>query len=168
MRGGPLHAWRSLPLWARWLLTIAVYAGGVVAAVLVVHDINSKGSDSPSEVKSVAEANREGRIAITQDQAPHTAPLPSGSPTVALQAAVAADVRKRISHGELTGPLQSVRCSASGGSASGGLRFACTVHSAGNPYPFRAVADERTHRLTWCKLDPPLPGEAGVPLSPSC
>ncbi|HLH13480.1 MAG TPA: hypothetical protein VKV16_01725, partial [Solirubrobacteraceae bacterium] len=154
----PLAAWRQLPLWARWALTIAVYAVAILAVVLAIHAANSGGSSaSKSEAHAEAEANREGRIAIAQDEAPHTAAL-AGTPASAaqqLQRAIAADVRARITHNQLTGPLQSVRCSAAGQPRDARQPYRCSVLSAGLDYPFLAVVDQRARRLTWCKLDPP-------------
>ncbi len=172
-----LRAWRSLRLRTRWLITIAVYAAAIAAIAIAVRGSgggSGGGGDSGSsqaEAAAQAEANREGRVAIAQDEAPHTAALsPGTSLPDALRRAIGEDVRGRIAHGELTGPLQGVSCSASGAARGGRAPFDCTARSAGIGYPFLAVTDERTRRLTWCKVDPPP--EAGapleVPVSDSC
>lgn len=161
---------RRPPLWAKWLITIAVFAVGIAAIVIAVHD-GAAGGSHQSEAAAVAEANREGRVVAEEDQAPHTAALPSGVPVLAgLERAIKGDVRARISHGEITGPLQSVRCRAGGPARAGRRPFSCTVSSAGIEYPFLAVLDERTLELTWCKVDSsPLPGNPPeVPVSPRC
>jgi hypothetical protein len=168
---GPLRALRALPLWARWLLTGLAWALVVVAVIVLIHDVNSSSSASRSEVDAEAEANREGQIAIRQDEAPHVAALGADvSAQGALERAIAADARARVAHGQLTGPLQSVRCSSAGATRDGRRPFRCTVESAGISYPFMAVADERARRLTWCKVDPPpTPGAPlEVPISASC
>lgn len=170
--GAALHP----PLWARWLLTIAAFAVLIAVVAIVVGNLNHEnaGSGSPaSEAKAEAEANREGQIVIEQDQAPHTAGLrlhAGITVTAALERAIADDVDARIDNGQLTGPLQSISCRAAGAASSDGRRaYRCTVRSAGIAYPFLAVANSRSDRLTWCKVDPPpTPGLGEVPVSADC
>jgi hypothetical protein len=161
-----LQSYRALPLATRWLLTIIVYAAVVAAIVLVVRSANSGGGASAasrSEAAATAEANREGRIAIAEDEAPHSAKLSVGlAPQRGLERAVAVDVRARIAHGELTGPLQSVSCKPAGAVRGGRQPLECSVRSAGIVYPFVGVLDRPTDELTWCKEDPPP--TAGAPL----
>lgn len=162
----PLDWFRGLPLRTRWLLTILVYGAVVATVVIVVHDSGgaSSGASAGSEAAAAAEANREGRVAIAEDEAPRSARLAQGlPPQVALQRAIGTDVRGRIAHGELTGPLQSVACKLTA-AHSGDVRqpLSCTVLSAGISYTFVGVVDERTRELTWCKVDPPP--QAGAPL----
>jgi hypothetical protein len=157
------------PLWARWVLTILGFAVLIVAIGIVVRSNDGGGGggvsgSAKSEAQAEAEAEHEGRIVVGQDQAPHVAPLRSGvAAEVALERAITIDVNGRIADGELTGPLQSVRCQASGPQSHAGRRwpFRCTVRSAGIAYPFLGVLDERARELTWCKVDPPP--EAGAP-----
>lgn len=170
----PLDWFRALPLRTRWLLTIVVYGAVIATVVIVVHDSGGGGSSGQSaaaEAAAVAEANHEGRVAIAEDEAPHSARLaPGAPPQVALQRAIDVDVRGRIAHGELTGPLQSVACELAAGDRGDRLPLSCTVRSAGLSYPFVGVADDRTHELTWCKVDPPPQAGAPleVPVSPRC
>ena len=172
--GGMLAAARHPPLWARWLLSLAAFAILIVAVAIAVRDINSNtnGAGSQrSEAKAESEADQEGKIVIAEDQAPHGATLPPGiTVRTALEKAIAADVFKRTTDGQLTGPYESVRCRPSGPTRAGRQAFSCTVQSAHIEYPFAAVADERAHDLAWCKIDPPP--EQGqpleVPLSPRC
>lgn len=167
------QASRRTPLWARWLITILAFAA-LIAVIAIVARSGGKGNangSSQSEAAAVAEANREGQIAIAQDQAPHTASLrPGVSSEAALERAITADVRSRIEHGALTGPLQSVSCRAAGSVRAGRQPFRCTVRSAGIAYPFLAVADAQALMLTWCKVDPPPEANAPleVPVSPRC
>jgi hypothetical protein len=167
-------ALRQMPLWSRWLATLLVYAFVIVAIVIVVRSANGSGGSSgasAAEAQALAEANREGRIAIAEDEAPHTAVLASGADVqLALEHAIAADVRARVAHGQLTGPLQSVRCLAVGPSRGGRRELHCEVRSADIDYPFVGVADARALRLTWCKVDPPPAGSGPleVPVSPRC
>ncbi len=74
---------RHPPLWARWLLTILAFA------VLILRGCglrprHSEGTSAPtkSEREAEVEANREGNVVIEEDQAPHTAPLRAGVPTL--------------------------------------------------------------------------------------
>lgn len=167
---------RHPPLWARWLLTIFAFAVLILAIGVVVRSKSGGGGggvsgSAKSEVQAEEEAEHEGQIVLAQDQAPHVAPLRSGvSTTVALERAITADVNSRIEDSQLTGPLQSVSCRASGPPQVGRRPFSCTVRSAGITYPFLGVADERIHQLTWCKVDPPPePGTPQeVPISSRC
>jgi hypothetical protein len=141
-----------------------------VAIVIAIHAVNDS-SASPSERSAALEANREGRIALEEDQAPHTSGLGSGALTrVALQRAIAVDMRNLIRHGALTGPLQGVRCSPAGKRQAARQAFDCKARAAAIAYPFLGVADERARQLTWCKFDPsPVSnGPQEVPVSPRC
>ncbi|HTW42685.1 MAG TPA: hypothetical protein VMD79_10260 [Solirubrobacteraceae bacterium] len=171
----PLSWFRALPLRTRWLLTIVVYAAVIAAIVIVVRDdgggSEGSGGSAHAEAAANAQANRVGRVAIAQDEAPHSARLAPGVPLrVALERAISADVRRRVVHGELTGPLQGVSCGAPAPAVAGRRQLSCTARSAGLNYPFVGVADERTEELTWCKIDPPAqPGAPlEVPVSPRC
>jgi hypothetical protein len=168
-----LRALRELPLWARWLLTILAYAGAIVAIALVVRSANSASDSkaSQSEAEAEAQANRVGQVAIREDEAPHSSVLRfAASPQSALERAITGDVRGRIAHGQLTGPLQRVRCKPAGTPQAARRPFRCTVTSAGIAYPFLGVADQRTLQLTWCKVDPPPAANAPleVPVSSRC
>jgi hypothetical protein len=156
-------------MWARWTLAIIV-AVAVTAGIVIV--ISRAGPDgATSEAGAEAEDNRLADIAITEDQAPHTASLkPNSEATAALEQAIARDVRQRIAQGQLTGPLRDVTCMAAGTSSAGRAPFRCTARSADIAYPFLAVVDERGQRLTWCKIDQPPVANAGpeIPISASC
>jgi hypothetical protein len=156
-------------MWARWLLTILAFVVLILVGRGFVHKSEGASGPSSAELKAEAEANREGDIVVEQDQAPHTASLhPGAQARVALEAAIAADAHNRIQSGELTGPLQSVRCAVSGSPSAGRQAFHCKVRSASIAYTFLAVLDEPTHQLTWCKVDPPANGATPIPVSASC
>lgn len=167
-----LAARRRLPLWARWLLTLLAYAVAVGVVVLVVRGATSESSsNSRSERIAAVEANEVGKVAVAEDQAAHSAPLAGRAATApALEAAIAADVRRRIGHGELTGPMQSVHCFPLGPRRQGIRAFRCAVRSAGIAYEFRAIANFTSRRLTWCKVDHAPEGDAAleVPLPSGC
>jgi hypothetical protein len=156
-------------MWVRWVLAIVVAAAVLAGVVIASHHAGREGNTS--EAAAEAEVNRLSDIAITEDQAPHSAVLPSGSvPSSALERAIASDVRRRIAEQKLTGPLRGIICTVAGAPRAERVPYRCTVHSAGIPYSFQAVVDTRRQRLTWCKVDPPPATEASpeIPLSPSC
>ncbi len=164
--------WAALlpPLWARWALGLVIAVAAIATVVIAIHRAGPEANTS--EAGAEAEVNRISDLAITEDQAPHSANLPAGAtPVPALTLAISTDVRQRIAGGKLTGPLQHISCHASGRTTSAGhAPYTCTVRSAGITYPFLAVLDTRQRRLTWCKVDPPPVANVGpeVPLSPSC
>jgi len=168
-----MSSWRRAatppPLWLRWLLAAGV-AVAVIVSIVIATD--RAGPPSPSsEAGAEQEANRVADIAITEDQAPRSAPLLAGAGlTSSLRQAIAGDVRRRISSGGLTGPLQGVSCSASGTASAGRSSYRCTARSDNIAYPFLAVFDERTKLFTWCKVDQQPAGETTpeIPVSPSC
>ncbi len=167
----PPSLWRAPPLWLRWVVTAMAFAGAIVAVVLIVHAVNKVdpgtggGAASPAELES---ANRETRIVVTADQAPHTAALRGGSsPRAAITTAVTADMRSRIASRRLDGPLDRSGCTQTGVRGAT-LAFRCSVVAADVTYPFVGVVDQDAKRTTWCKVDPaPTPGET-IPVSTRC
>jgi hypothetical protein len=164
------EARQPLPLWARWAAATVVGIAVIAAVVIAVNRAGPEGV-AASESGAEAEVSRLSDLAITEDQAPRTANLPAGSaPAAALRQAIVSDVRKRIAHDQLVGPLQSVHCTASGTGSGGREPYLCTVHSDGISYRFLAVIDQRDQRLTWCKVDPSAAAKTGpeIPVSSSC
>lgn len=167
-----MRSLRALPLWGRWVLTIAAYAlviGGVVLVIRIAGAGNSTGPQA--EARAEAQADREAQIVIEEDQQPHTARWPvTAPPAPALQRAVAADLEHRIDTGQLTGPLERVRCGASRAAHADRAPYRCTATVNGIPYLLLAVAESGTSTLVWCKVDPPptTGGSAAVPVSPRC
>jgi hypothetical protein len=163
--------WAALlpPLWARWAVGVVVAVAVIATVVIAIHRAGPE--VNTSEAGAEAEVNRISDVAISEDQAPHSAGLPAGAaPARALELAISSDVRQRIVGGQLTGPLQHIACRAAAGAHAGRNPYSCTVRSAGLTYPFVAILDTRRHRLTWCKVDPPPVANVGpeVPLSASC
>ena len=170
---GLLSGWRRLPLRARWPIVVVLYLVVIALVVVLVRSLTSEraGAGGKAEAKAIAEANKLGSTAIAEDQQPHSARLPTGRPLVAgLEGDVASDVRARITHGELTGPLQRVSCAADGKGGGGVLALRCVVESAGIDYGFDAAWDAASRQLTWCKVDkaPAGDGALEVPVSPRC
>jgi len=157
------------PMWVRWALSIAVAIALIVSLVIAANRAGPERDSSEAQVE--AETNRIADIAITEDEAPHTATLPSGLlATAALARAISRDVHSRIDAGQLTGPLQSVACSATGTASGGRAPYQCAVRSAGVPYSFLAVVEGGARKLTWCKVDPSATPGTGpeVLISPRC
>lgn len=156
-------------MWVRWVLVSIVAVAVVAGVVIAIERAGPEGATS--EAGAEAETNRVADIAISEDQAPRTAGLPAGAPPAgALQRAITSDVHRRIAGGQLTGPLQSVSCAVAGAGSAGRVPYRCTVRSAGIDYQFVAVADERSRRLTWCKIDQAPVAGAGpeIPISAAC
>lgn len=157
---------RGAPLWLRWLLTLAAF--GAAAIVLLVV-LRSSGDSSQRGAAALLRANAKVRRVVIHDQAPHSSPLPPGAALgIALQRAIAADVRNRVRRKELGGPAGRVRCTAAKSARASRRPYRCTALTGVVAYPFLAVVDLRTHQLTWCKFDQIPAGEGAVPLSPRC
>lgn len=156
----------QLPLWARWVLSVAFFASLGLTAILVLHDDSTV---STAGTQAAIQANEVGRVVVSQDQAPHTAPLRSGvSPRLAIATAIAADVRGRIASRDLTGPLQSVTCTPGRAGHAGRRPYVCAVTAASLRYVFYGEADRSAHLLVWCKEDAVAEAGLTVPLSPRC
>ncbi len=156
----------QLPLWARWVLAVTFFASLGLTAVLIVH---ASSTVSTAGTQGELQADAVGRVVVSQDQAPHTAPLRTGaSPRAALTAAITTDVRSRIASRDLTGPLESVTCSAGRAQHPERRPYVCAVTAASIRYMFYGVADRRARLLTWCKEDAVAEAGLTVPLSPRC
>lgn len=160
----------GLPLWLRWVLSILGFTMLTVAIVIAVHAINNSGSSS-SERSAAIEADRESQILIEEDQEPHSTRFRTNrTASGALQAAISRDMQARIQRGQLDGPLQGVRCAATGDPRGARRAFRCSARAAGVVYPFLGVLNRPARRLTWCKVDPaPVSnGPMEIPVSPRC
>src|ERR1700733_12002982 len=117
------------PLWARWVLASVIAAGAIAAIVIAVDRAGPEPASSETQIE--AEDNRIADLAITEDEAPHSAALPAGSlPRTALERAIGSDVRHRIAGGQLTGPLQRVECKSPVRSSSPARKpYRCTARS---------------------------------------
>ncbi len=156
------------PLWLRWVLSLAVAAGLVVALILFVQS-HSSDSPAPESPAAAAEANRETEILVAQDQSPHTTRLnPGAAPAATLERAIAADMNYLIAHQVLDGPLQSSKCGRTDSRSAIRLAYSCTALADNVNYPFVGVVDVRTRQVTYCKHDPAPIASENVPLSPRC
>jgi len=159
----------AVPLWLKWVLSVLVFGAMLVALVVFVRDSGGTGPAAENPA-AVAQANRLGQIVIRQDQAVHRAVLPATvPPAIALERAILVDMRARAATGDISGPVELVRCAPVARHAPGRLPFHCLARAAGFDYPLVGVVNLRARRLTWCKddrttVDPGLQ----VPLDPAC
>jgi hypothetical protein len=149
---------------------VAVAAALLVALVRFVHANPGTGPGTASSPAAAERANRLGRILTAQDQAPGRAPLPrSLTPVIALERAIATDMRSRVRHGDLSGPVQRVSCGRVKRSPKDRPGFRCQARAGGFAYPFVGVIELSARAIVWCKddqvsVDPGLQ----APLSPQC
>ncbi len=157
---------RGIPLWLRWLLTVAGFGAAAVVLIIVV---GGSGNSSDGNAAELLRAGERVRSGVLHDQAPHSSKLHAGvPPAVGFERAIAADVRGRVRRKELAGPTRGVSCTAVDPRRGSRRPYRCTARVGAIRYPFFAVADLRTRRLTWCKFDQIPTGEGAVPLSPRC
>lgn len=157
---------RGLPLWLRWVLTVSVV--GVIAIALIAA-LHGSGGSSEKDAAALLRADRASRALVSRDQGPHSASLSAGvSPQIALQRAIAADVRGRVHRHQLGGPARRARCVRSGPTGVARLGFRCSARAGQVGYPYVGVVDLPARRLTWCKFDAPPGEQLAVPVSPRC
>lgn len=155
-----------MPLWLRWLLTVAGF-GAVAIVVIIV--LGSSSSSSNGNAAALLRASERVRRGVIHDQAPHSSLLPASvPPVVGLERAIAADVRRRVRRKELAGPTRGVSCTAVDSGQESRRPYRCSARAGAVQYPFFAIADLLARRLTWCKFDQIPVGEGAVPLSPEC
>lgn len=163
---GPFSWLLNPPLWLRWILAFAVAAALLIGLIEWVSHHNGNGLATVGP-KAEARANREAEIVVSQDQAPHVATIGRGPRRRAVVRTIRAAMIVRINAGEAGAPLQSVTCHEVGAQA-GELGYRCIADSAGVQYPYQAVLERATRRLTFCKHDaPPVPSQ-NIPVSPRC
>jgi len=99
-----------MPLWLRWLLTVAGFGAAAVVLIIVV---GGSGNSSDGNAAALLRAGERVRRGVLHDQAPHSSKLHAGvPPAVGLERAIAADVRGRVRRHELAGPTRGVSCMA--------------------------------------------------------
>ena len=163
---GP-NLWLRLPLWSRWALSLLIAIVLIVALVIFVdrHNNDNLATLSPA---AALRANREAEIVVSQDQAPHVVRLAPGvSAEVAFTRTIRGVMNQLLAKAEIDGPFDRVSCKRAG-SRAGHALFHCTGEADDVNYPFVGVVDERAHRLTYCKRDPPPVPSQNIPLSPRC
>ncbi len=133
------------------------------------------GQAATAQGLAITQPRRRARIepvksSLPKDQALHrTALTRSLTPAQALERAILADMRTRVAHHDVNGPVQRVRCSRLARRRQYRLPFRCLALTGGFAYPFAGLVDLRTSELVWCTddstaVDPGLQ----VPLNPAC
>jgi hypothetical protein len=157
---------RRPPMWVRWALSFGVAALLAVALVVFVSHHNDNGLAHES-AKAVQRLNRQARIVVSQDQAPHVVTLAAGTSRSAVAHAIRRDMTARIAKGQAFAPLQRVRCTVAGTRASA-TGYRCRATAAGVGYPYQAVLNRPTRTLTFCKHDAPPVPSMNIPVSRRC
>lgn len=155
----------------QWIASLSV-AAILLTALVVFVDRGNRAANQPAAPISkaaVTEENREARILVTEDQAPHVASLPHAIATAAgVAATVRASIAGEIQRSEIVGPIERSYCRKARGSSPGRLVYGCTVEAADVNYPFDAVVTAASRRVTYCKRDlPPVPS-MNIPVSARC
>lgn len=162
---GPLSSLRHPPLWMRWALSVMVFGALTIAAINAISSSENGAPDVPAELQ----ANREAQTILAQDQAPHDETVRRlANPRQALERAIAADMNVRIRHNELSGPLQTSRCTPTAAKRANRRTFRCSVQAGDVAYPFLGVVDVPARHITWCKRDPSPTSEGDTPVDPRC
>ncbi|MGH2871519.1 MAG: hypothetical protein ACRDL5_03545 [Solirubrobacteraceae bacterium] len=156
------------PLWAQWVISLAVAATLIVLLVLFVTANSGNYSVAKLLPSAVQRADQQDEVLTAQDQAPHLVALGSaGDPRGELVHAIRSDMLKRISSGQIDGTLQRASCRRTGG-AAGAPAFACLATAASVNYMYAGVVHVGDRQLVWCRHDePPVPGRP-VALSLRC
>lgn len=161
-------AYLRAPLWKRLALSLFVAAALLVAMVLYVSGHNTNSPTSTNAAAAVA-ANRDAEILIAQDQAPHTARLPSErSAVTGLGRAVHAQMARQVNNGAIEGPLGQPRCRPVGTQTGSRRAFSCAIDAGGVTYPFLGVVDTARRQITYCKRDQPPVASDNIPVSGRC
>ncbi len=155
-----------------WVLALGGAAAFVVALILFVNAENQT-ANQPAGVTNraaIVAQNREARVEVEQDQAPHVAKLRGRlSGRNAMRAAVVGFMRRRVALGTFAGRVTRSSCTPAAGSTRSRLAFRCGVVAGNVTYPFLGVVNESSRQVTYCKRDlyPPVLG-LNVPVSSRC
>jgi hypothetical protein len=168
---GGRRGYRTLPLWAQWVIPFAVAAAVVIALVVFVnYETNHTPAVAGTNPGAVQEQNREDTILVQQQQAPHVVSLKaSESSAHAIHAAVVAYMTHQIDVGAMDGPIRSATCTRAGGTAAR-VVFHCRVAASAQlvTYPFDGVVQPALRTVTFCqRVAPPIPS-MNVPVSTRC
>jgi hypothetical protein len=168
----PVRQW---PLRVRFIIAFGTSAIVLVALVIYVHDHSHQAEGLPaSPSKSeAAQTQKEDRIVVQQQQAPHVVRFPARVHTLSAAAgAVERYMANETSRDLISGPVVgAAHCTASGGHSQR-VRFHCEIHAgpAGQVllYPFQGVVQPAARKVTYCQvITPPYP-LSDVPLSAAC
>ena len=161
-------AYLPFPLWVRFTISSTI---AVVLLVALVVFVNGHNTNSPAltNATTAVQANREAEVLIAQDQAPHTARLSAvAAPASGLLRVLRAYVSGQIARGAISGPLQRGTCQPTSPPGQTRRAYSCTVLTGSVEYHFVAAVDHGSHRVIYCKRDPPPAPSDVVPVSPRC
>jgi hypothetical protein len=168
----PVRQW---PLRVRFL--IAFGTAVVVLAALVIyvnaHSRQAEGLPAAPNKSQAAQTQKEDRIVVQQQQAPHVVKFAQATPTLTAAArAVEGYMRNQTARDLISGPVVGpAHCTAGGGPAQR-LLFHCQIKAGPSGqvllYPFQGVVAPGARRVTYCQvITPPYP-LSDVPLSAAC
>jgi hypothetical protein len=173
--GRPSVNRRKPPGWRQWALALGGAAAFLVALIVFVNreDSTANRPAGNSGAASIAEQNREARIIVETDQAPHTVALtrlPGGRVVAgqAIRGAVVGYMKRQIAAGSIGGPLMRSACTRADGSTPSLIAFHCRVIAANVAYPFLGVVDTSSRQVTYCKRDAPPVPSMNIPVSRRC
>ena len=171
--GLPGFLYSKLSTGGRRLFTIgaglAAVAGVALAIVLVPQIQETKDEHAARERREAAQNLADRRRRLISQQRPRTGrsgrPGPAAVAT-ALPPAIETDARRRAQTGELENPPKRVECTPFDGVRRGGgplSSYSCTAVTSDLPvtgaseggtigYPYRALADPRTGKFTFCRV----------------
>lgn len=159
--------WARIPLAIRWSVSLFIAVVLIVLLVLFVTHNSSNGEATLSRAGLQHEARLDATI-LGQDQAPKSVHVRSAATARgAVVAGVRAEMRRRISSGNIDGPLTSVRCGESGHRGDR-IAYHCLADAGNVNYPFLALATPTTHRAVFCKKDFPPVRSENIPVSRRC
>ena len=164
---------RALPLWVRYVVTLAVAAGLFALLVVFVNHHNGPLAEPPAgpNPAQAAQSLRQDRIIVAQQQAPHRVHLVRSAPDAAAAAAVTAYMTREVDLGFITGPLVgAARCGPLSGSGSAlRCRIRSGPSSARLMYPFDVVVHPAAREVVFCQVvTSPDPSVPSPPISSAC
>lgn len=152
------------------MLPFGVGAALVVGVVLFVQHANHLPQIDPvTNPTAIAEQNREDRIHVRQQQAPHVVKLKPGvTPSDGARAAVVGYMTHQIDDGAMDGPINRASCRSVTGGTTARQVLRCDVTASNVNYPFDGVVQPATGVITYCqRVTPPVPS-MNIPVSKRC
>jgi hypothetical protein len=154
-------------MWAKFVVSLAVGLGLLVALIIFVNHNNTDANQTLTPAEQ-AKVNKEAERVVAADQAPQVVTIARGeTPHAGIVRTIRATMGSLVNKGVVDGPLQRVRCTSHGGQA-GRPAFGCVATAADENYDFFGVVDVSARQLTYCRREPPPVPSEKIPLSPAC
>jgi hypothetical protein len=180
----PPVPWRKIAIWG----ALAAIVLGAAAAIAVPKIDQSKKEGAAQRAREQAAADAAERARLSADQRIHRVAIPVGvSAVAALESAITADAKQRVTAKTITGPILSTSCEPAGVAVvqfPQSRVYKCFVKTAtglrgegkdvlGTGYPFVATIYEKQRTAAWCKQNPHADekgskGDLRVKVSPVC